>query len=164
MTLFDICQWIQDTAIGTSIRESIYTFPIIETIHVLGLAVSVGILVFLDLRLVGAGFVHALPSQIMNQLKTWYLTGFVIMFISGILLFWSEAAKCYTSDTFRMKVLFLFLAGVNALFFEIKYVPQYSKWESSGPFPTGAKAVGWISIVCWMGVIGYGRWTAYGMK
>ena len=55
-------------------------------------------------------------------------------------------------------------AGVNALFYELKYVPQYSKWESSGPFPAGAKAVGWISIVCWLGVIGYGRWTAYGMK
>jgi uncharacterized protein DUF6644 len=164
MTLFEICQAIQDTTIGTAIRESIWTFPAIETVHVLGLAVSVGILVLLDLRLVGAGFRHALPSQIMGELKTWYLTGFVAMFISGILLFWSEAAKCYTSPTFRMKILFLTLAGINAAFFEMKYVPKYSKWESSGPFPAGAKVVGWISIICWLGVIGYGRWTAYGMK
>ena len=70
MTLFEICQAIQDTAIGTAIRESIWTFPAIETVHVLGLAISVGILVLLDLRLVGAGFRHALPSQIMGQLKT----------------------------------------------------------------------------------------------
>ena len=164
MTLLEICQTIQDSAIGTAIRESIWTFPAIETVHVIGLAVSVGILVLLDIRLVGAGFRHALPSQIMNQLKTWYLTGFIIMFTSGIFLFWSEAAKCYTSDTFRMKILFLVLAGVNAAFFEVKYVPKYSKWESAGPFPLGAKLVGWCSIICWLGVIGYGRWTAYGMK
>jgi hypothetical protein len=164
MTLFQICQAIQDTAIGTNIRESIWTFPAIETVHVLGLAVSVGILVLLDLRLIGAGFRHALPSQIMRQLKTWYLTGFAAMFISGILLFWSEAAKCYTSPTFRIKILFLALAGLNAAFFEVKYVPRFSKWENPGAAPTGAKMVGWCSIICWLGVIGFGRWTAYGMK
>jgi len=164
MTLLQICQAIQDTEIGTSIRESIWTFPLIETVHVLGLAISVGILVLLDLRLVGAGFRHALPSQIMRQLKSWYMTGFVAMFASGILLFWSEAAKCYTSTTFRIKILFLLLAGINALFFEVKYVPRFSKWESEGSAPAGAKMVGWISLICWLGVIGFGRWTAYGMK
>jgi len=164
MTLLEICQAIQDSAIGTNIRESIWTFPAIETVHVLGLAVSVGILVLLDLRLIGAGFRHALPSQIMHQLKTWYLLGFGAMFASGILLFWSEAAKCYNSTTFRIKILFLFLAGLNAAFFEVKYVPTFSKWEIQGAVPAGAKLVGWCSIVCWLGVIGFGRWTAYGMK
>jgi len=164
MTLLEICQAIQDTAIGTNIRESIWTFPAIETVHVLGLAVSVGILVLLDLRLVGAGFRHALPSQIMHQLKTWYLVGFAAMFVSGILLFWCEAAKCYTSPTFRIKILFLALAGLNAAFFEVKYVPSFSKWENLGAVPAGAKMVGWCSIICWLGVIGFGRWTAYGMK
>ena len=45
------------------------------------------------------------------------------MFSSGALLFWSEAEKCYRSPTFRIKLMFLALAGLNALFFEIKYVP-----------------------------------------
>ena len=164
MTLFQICQAIQNTESSTSIRESIWTFPAIETVHVLGLAVSVGILVLLDLRLVGAGFRHALPSQIMRQLKTWYLAGFTAMFASGLLLFWSEAAKCYNSTTFRIKIIFLLLAGLNAAFFEVKYVPKFSKWENDGATPTGARMVGWCSLICWLGVIGFGRWTAYGLK
>ncbi len=164
MSLYEICQALQDSAVGTSIRESIWTFPIIETVHVLGLAVSVGILVMLDLRLVGAGMRHIPASDIMHKLKRWYLLGFTAMFASGALLFWSEAEKCYRSPTFRIKLIFLALAGLNALFFEIKYVPSMKSWESSGVTPSGARAVGWISLICWMGVVGFGRWTAYGMK
>ncbi len=93
MSLYEICQALQDSAIGTSIRESIWTFPIIETVHVLGLAVSVGILVMLDLRLVGAGMRHIPASDIMHKLKRWYLAGFTAMFASGALLFWSGGRK-----------------------------------------------------------------------
>ena len=69
MSLYEICQALQDSAVGTSIRESIWTFPIIETVHVLGLAVSVGILLMLDLRLVGVGMRHISASDIMHKLK-----------------------------------------------------------------------------------------------
>ena len=164
MTLLELCQALQDTAIGTSIRESIWTFPIIETVHVIGLAVSVGIIMMLDLRLIGAGVRSARPSEIMDQLKPWYLGGFMTMMASGVLLFWSEAAKCYGSVTFRWKILFLVLAGLNAAFYEVKYKPQLEKIASTGQTPGGAKLVGWCSLVCWLAVIGFGRWTAYGMK
>jgi hypothetical protein len=164
MTLPEICQAIQDSAIGTNIRESTWTFPVIETIHVLGLGISVGILVTLDLRLIGAGMRHISPSQIMKQLKLWYLTGFAAMMISGVFLFWSEAAHAYRSPTFRIKILFLILAGINAAYYEVKYVPISAAWDESGVIPKGAKMVGWVSLICWLGVIGFGRWTAYGMK
>jgi len=164
MTLYAICQALQDSAFGTSIRESIWTFPLIETVHVLGLAVSVGILVMLDLRLVGAGIRHIPAADIMHKLKRWYLAGFAAMFLSGGLLFWSEAEKCYRSQTFRVKLIFLALAGANALFFELKYVPTMRDWDTTGMTPRGARMVGWASLICWLGVIGFGRWTAYGMK
>ena len=163
MTLYGICQLLQDSDFGTNIRESTYTFPIIETVHVLGLSVSVGILAILDLRLVGAG-IHIPAADLMHKLKRWYLTGFAAMICSGVLLFWSEAEKCYRSKTFRAKLIFLALAGLNALFFEIKYVPTMKSWDTTGITPTGAKLVGWASLICWLGVIGFGRWTAYGMK
>ena len=164
MTLVEICQAIQDSAIGTSIRESVWTFPVIETVHVLGLGISVGIIVMLDLCLVGAGIRHLSPSQIMKQLKAWYLGGFAAMIISGMLLFWSEAALAYRSPTFRIKICFLILAGINAAFYEVKYAPRSPEWDKSGNVPGGAKVVGWVSLICWLGVIGFGRWTAYGIR
>ena len=74
MSLYEICQALQDSAVGTSIRESIWTFPIIETVHVLGLAVSVGILVMLDLRLVGAGISVYGLQEIRASLEDWFLS------------------------------------------------------------------------------------------
>ncbi len=164
MSLYGICQTLQASAFGTYIRESVWTFPAVETVHVLGLAVSVGIVIMLDLRLVGAGIGHIPPSDLMQRLKHWYLTGFAAMFLSGALLFWSEAERVYQSPTFRVKLIFLALAGLNALFFEIKYVPTMKTWETTGITPSGAKIVGWFSLICWLGVVGFGRWTAYGMK
>jgi hypothetical protein len=100
----------------------------------------------------------------MKQLKLWYMIGFAAMMISGVFLFWSEAARAYRSDTFRIKILFLVLAGINAAFYEVKYVPIAATWDKTGVIPTGARMVGWVSLICWLGVIGFGRWTAYGMK
>lgn len=164
MSPLSICQAIQDSSIGLSIRESVWVFPAIETVHVLSLAFSVGTILMLDLRLIGAGMRHAQVSHIVKGLKRWYLTGFALMLASGALLFWSEAAKCYMSGPFRFKMLFLLLAGVNALIFEVRFAPTMNEWGAKARMPSGARALGWCSLLCWVGVIALGRWTAYGMK
>ena len=162
MSLFEICQVIQGSGIGTAIRESTWVFPIIETTHVLGAALSVGLILCLDLRLTGMGMRRIPADQLMHRLKPWYLSGFVVMMMSGSLLFWSEAAKLYNSFTFRMKLVFLVLAALNALIFEIAYTPRIAGFESEGT-PGGAVVAGWCSLAFWAAVIGFGRWTAYGL-
>src|SRR5881394_4063388 len=114
-----IIQWMQNSDIGTGIRESIWAFPIIETTHVLALAISVGVLIWFDLRLMGWGMKHQPVSQVHRQVMPTATIGFIIMTISGILLFWSEAEKCYLSTFFRAKVVFLILATINAAVFEL---------------------------------------------
>ena len=149
MSIADWCQAIQASQIGTSIRESALVFPLIETAHVIGLALSVGIIIMLDLRLVGAGLLQASPRQVMTQLKPWYLTGFAGMFLSGALLFWSEAFSCYQSPSFRWKIAFLCLAGLNAAVFEVVYRPGMDAWgPSASSIPVGARLAGWCSLVC----------------
>src|SRR5437870_5987464 len=107
-----IIQWMQNSDIGTGIRESVWTFPVVETTHVLSLAASVGLLIWFDLRLLGKGMKHQPISHIHKQIMPYVMAGFIIEFITGFLLFWSEAEKCYLSGFFRAKVLFLFLAGI----------------------------------------------------
>lgn len=161
MTLFDICQWLHDSTLGTALRESRYMFPLVETTHVLGLAVSVGLILMTDLRLIGATLKREPVSDVTKQLRVWMLSGFAVMFLSGGLLFWSEAAKLYYSPTFRLKLLFLFLAGVNALVFETTIGRSVVDWRV---LPGRAKFAGWASLICWIGVILFGRWTAYGLN
>src|SRR6516165_2429928 len=88
--LLSLCRWLQDTSISTGIRESVWVFPIIETVHLLALAFSVGIILFVDLRLVGATMTDSSVSEVFGRLQPIAVKGFAINFLSGILLFWSE--------------------------------------------------------------------------
>ena len=88
MSILSTCQWLQDTYTGTSIRESIWVFPIIETIHVLALSISVGLLLVSDLRLMGYIMKRRPVSEVYEQIKPWMFTGFAIMTVTGIFLFW----------------------------------------------------------------------------
>ena len=76
MSIFELCQWLQNTAWGTGIRESTWVFPLIEGTHVLALALSVGTLMVMDLRLAGLIMRRAPVSAVSGQLKPWSTAGF----------------------------------------------------------------------------------------
>ena len=81
----------------------------------------------------------------MHRLKAWYITGFaVLMMITGGLLFWAEAEKLYRSPTFRWKLVFLVIAGLNAAYYEFKYVPKMDDWDGKTVLPSGAKLAGMV--------------------
>jgi len=158
-----IIQWMQNSDIGTGIRESIWLFPIVEATHVLALAFSVGVLVWFDLRLMGWGMKHQPISQVHKQMMPLAFVGFVVMFITGVLLFWSEAEKCYLSGFFRAKVVFLVLAGLNAGFFELSTKKTIEDWDKYPIPPVKARMAGLISIISWTAVIIAERATAYNL-
>jgi len=158
-----IIHWMQNSDIGTGIRESIWLFPIVETTHVLALALSVGVLVWFDLRLMGWGMKHEPVSQIHKQVMPFAFVGFAIMMLTGVLLFWSEAEKCYLSGFFRLKVLFLILAGLNAGIFELGTKKSIEDWDKYPVPPPKARMAGLISILSWTAVIIAGRATAYNL-
>ena len=161
MSISQLCQWLQDTPWGTGIRESTWVFPIIEGTHAIGIAFSVGILLIMDLRLAGVLLRREPVSQVSNQLMPWSLGGFVIMFITGILLFWSQAMKAYGSIFFRIKLVLLVLAAINALAFELTLRPNIVAWDTDEKPPFRARLAGILGIVLWAGVIAAGRTMAY---
>jgi heme/copper-type cytochrome/quinol oxidase subunit 4 len=163
MSLVDICQWIQNTEIGTSIRESIWVFPIIESTHVLALSLSVGTLLWMDLRLTGLGMKNQPVSKVTRSLLPWSLIGFIIMFITGILLFWCQALKAYNSIFFRIKVVLLLAAGINALVYHTTVFLRMDEWDKAPVPPLGARVAGWCSMIFWMGIIVAGRTMAYNL-
>lgn len=161
MSLHDFCFWLQNTAWGTAIRESTLLFPVIETAHVLGLSLSVGTIALLDLRLLGLGLRREPVSQVMRQIMPWSLTGFAIMFITGALLFWSQAMKAYGSVFFRIKLLLLLFTAVNALVFQFTVYRSMASWDKAAVTPLAARISGVISLTLWIGVIAAGRTMAY---
>ena len=158
-----IIHWMQNSDIGTGIRESIWTFPAVEATHVLALAISVGILLWFDLRLMGWGMKHQPISKVHKQLMPYAFFGFVVMFVTGILLFWSEPEKCYLSGFFRAKMVFLLLAAVNAVYFELSTKKTIQEWDKYPVPPLKARMAGLVSIISWTAVIVAGRATAYNL-
>ncbi len=98
---------LDKSAIGTAIRESSLLFPVIEGVHVLALALSVGLILITDLRLVGVVMRKRPVSEVWEQFFPWMMAGFAVMFTTGFLLFWSHAMAAYNSMAFRVKLLLL---------------------------------------------------------
>jgi hypothetical protein len=161
MSLLDVCQAIQNSAIGTSIRQSELVFPLIETAHVLALGLSVGTIMWFDLRLLGVSMRADPVSQVFGELKGWMLAGFAIMLTTGSLMFWALAADLYASRYFRIKLVLLVLAGLNILLYHATIDRRRYEWDLDPTPPLQARAAGFVSLLLWLGVIAAGRLTAY---
>lgn len=161
MSLFEWCQWLQHTRFATAISESDYLFPLIEGSHILALPLSVGMIVILDLRLLGIAFCDGPAGKLVLNLLRWSKFGFAVMFLTGGLLLITQAGKAYGNTFFRAKVIFLLLLGINAAVYQKLFFPKMAQWDSARGVPAGAKFCGGFSPVLWIGVIVCGRTMAY---
>jgi hypothetical protein len=161
MSLLEICEWIQNTQSSTAIRESLWVFPIIEGSHVLALGLSVGTVLWFDLRLMGVAMRQHTVSEAFEHVRKWMLLGFTIMFVTGGLLFWSLAERCYVSGYFLLKLILLALAGINVAVYHFTIDRTRDQWGKAPMPPMAARLAGFISIVLWAGVIAAGRIMAY---
>jgi hypothetical protein len=155
------CQWLYESEIGTGIRESVWVFPIVEGTHLLGIALSVGLLCWFDLRLLGLALRDEPVPKVWKQVMPFAFIGFVLMFISGLLLFWAEALTAYRSVHFWIKLALLLLAGVNALSFEATAHRNMAEWDKTPVPPLRARMTGAISLILWTAIIVTGRTMAY---
>jgi hypothetical protein len=158
------CQWLYDSSVGTGILESIWVFPIIETIHVLGIALLVGTVAILDLRLLGLALKREPVSDVASAVLPLTWAGFAVMFVSGFLLFWSEAAKSYANPAFRLKLLLLLLVGLNPLIFHFTIYRSVGDWNARVVTPLQARLAAVFSLTLWGGIVCAGRAIAYFQK
>ena len=159
MPLVEWLHALEQTRISEVVRES--AFPYIEGTHVLGLSLSVGMIAWVDLRLLGATMRSRPVSEVYDSVKGWMLAGFCVMFVTGALLFVAHATKAYESVFFRTKIALLLLAGVNALVFHRTVNRRSTSWHDAPVPPTAARLAGLASLVLWLSVIAAGRLFAY---
>jgi uncharacterized protein DUF6644 len=157
----ELCQWIYQSPIGVGIRESALLFPVIEGVHLLGIGLSVGLLCWFDLRLLGLVMTREPISKVWKRVMPSAFAGFALMFVTGGLLFWAEAATAYNSVHFWIKMALILLAGVNAGYFELSTHKHMSEWDNEVVPPMRARLAGLTSLVLWTAVIVTGRTMAY---
>ena len=155
MSVSEWLQALEGSRIGEVVRES--AFPYVEGTHVLGLALSVGTVVWFDLRLLGATMRTRPVSEVFGSLKGWMLAGFALMALTGALLFTAHATKAYANPYFRTKMALLLLAGLNVGVFHLTIDRRRAEWNTAPIPPPGARAAGFVSLLVWFSVIAAGR-------
>jgi hypothetical protein len=161
VSILSVCQWLQSLPWASGIKESTWQFPVIESIHSLSLAVMLWPAAILDLRLLGLVMRRRPVSSVAEQFLPWVWVGFAAMVSSGAVLFASEAVKCYNSPFFRVKVVLIGVAGLNALIFHKTVFGDVASWDGDRSAPWRAKMAGGCSLAVWIGVVAMGRALAY---
>jgi len=125
------------------------------------MAALVGTISVLDLRLLGWAARQRQVSQLATKLIPWAWAGFCVQVVTGVLLFSSEAVKIYGNPAFRLKMLLLLLAGVQALIFQTTVSQRLPVWDQRPSLPLAAKFIGLSSILLWIGIVAAGRFIGF---
>ncbi len=161
MSLLAFCEWLAATEGSIALHESMYMYPIVESSHVLALTLFVGFAVILDLRLLGLILKQVPVSQVADRLLPWTIGGFIVMNVTGVLLFYAIPIRTYQSIFFRAKVIFLVLAALNVWFFHARIYQRIAEWDHAIITPRAARRAGLASLVLWGAIIVAGRMIAY---
>ncbi len=157
MDLLPVFEWLEGTAIGTAVRESLWLFPVIEAVHLLALALLGGTILVVDLRLLGFGLRSQPAAALAANTHPWLVGALATMIATGIPMLLSEAIKCYYSPPFWYKMLFLVLATLYT--FTVRKRVAAADAIKVGPVWGRLTAV--VSLGLWFCVGFSGRWIAF---
>ena len=136
-------------------------YPLVESTHVLTLCLFVGMSVMLDLRLLGLTLRRVAVSEVTGRLLPWMMAGFVVMTVTGVMLFYAIPIRSYQSVFFRLKMITLVLAGLNAWVFHVTVHRQVATWDFDRVAPARARFAGAASLLLWAVIVVTGRMIAY---
>jgi len=154
--LLPLFQWCEHSAIGEAIRNSLWLFPLIEAFHLVGLGVTAGAVLLVDLRLLGLGLRRYPVSQLAKDAEPWLMGSLTLMFASGFPLFLSEATKCYYSFAFWVKMTSLLLVVIFTFTLRRRVV-----MADASLAPVWGKLAAMVSLALWAGVGWGGRWIGF---
>jgi hypothetical protein len=158
---YDLLDWLYNTSYAEMMRDSLWGYPIGETVHLLGITLLFGSILLADLRFIGVGRhigAGALTSGYLLR-ATWI--GFALIVLSGLSLFAAYAIDTINSPIFVAKMVLIAVAGVNMLFFTFRVTSGMHLWESDVTPPTAARVSAGLSIALWTLTIFAGRLIAY---
>lgn len=155
--MLSIFQAIEFSTIGQALKNSSWAFAVIESIHLLALAVIGGAVLIVDLRLLGFGLRRQAVVDVARDAQPVLVWGLVVMITTGLALFVSEAIKCYYSTPFWVKMTSLSLA----LLFTFTIKRRVTLTERSTASPAMLRLVALVSLALWFGVGAGGRWIGF---
>jgi len=158
LLLLHFCQWCNNSWFGHAIRDSTWLFPFVEIFHLIGLGILGGTVLILNFRLMRLAFRNESTPELAAELRPWMLGSLLVMFVSGFLLFSTEAVKMYGNWGFQLKMLFLLLAILYTFTIHrrVTLADDGHRFGSAVRIPVAI-----VSILLWSGVGLGGRALGY---
>ena len=151
---------IEGSALGQAMRQWLWLYPSVEIVHLCGIALLVGSIAVLDLRLLG--FSRNLSARTLAaHTLPWSIGSFALIVPSGLAMFVAHAGDLIASPVFVLKVCLIMAAGVNAAVFHAGVFRGAARWDVDVMPPAAARAAAALSLLLWISVIACGRLLAY---
>jgi len=155
--MLDLLTWIDATPLAEEIRVSLWLFPALEIAHVAAIALVLGSLARVDLRLVGLASRNRSITEISSEMLPWTWVGFVLATVFGVLLFVGQPLRYVEVAFFDAKIILILLAGLNMLAFEYLTRRGVGRWDRAPTPPLQVRVAGALSLAFWISVVICGR-------
>ncbi len=158
--LNEFWQWLEYLPIAGEIGAT-WWFPFMESLHVLSLAIMLGAILMVDLRILGLAALRYSITQMNRELVPWSAGAFLIANATGLAMFITRASSHVQNPAFQIKMGLLLLAGVNIAFFHFRVMRNIAAWNSDARPPFAARVSAASSLFLWCSVTLAGRWVGH---
>jgi hypothetical protein len=151
---------IEASALGQAMRQWLWLYPSVEIVHITGIALLVGSIAILDLRLLGLS--RTVPvRRLAAHILPWSIASFALIVPSGLAMFVAHANDLMSNPVFAGKFCLILLAGANAGILHAGVFRGAEQWDVDVMPPLAARAAAAASLLLWISVIACGRLLAY---
>lgn len=157
MDFTPLLESLQYSSLAEWVNTGGATYPIIESLHVIAIAMVFGTIMVVDLRLLGLASHNRPFTRVAKDLLHLTWIGFCVAVVTGILLFLPNATSIAINTSFQVKMVLLLLAGINMFVFEFVTARSVEAWDTTFPPPNAARVAGLFSLALWTGIIVFGR-------
>jgi Family of unknown function (DUF6644) len=152
--------WLEASEVAIAMRQWLWLYPTVEIVHIFGFVILVGSTAMFDLRLLGFSRQLAVTDMARHLLR-WARASLLLVVPSGVLMFTAHATEMAENPAFRLKLVLIALAALNAAMFHRGPFKSVSVWNQTTAIPSAAKVAAILSLALWVGVIACGRLLAY---
>ena len=160
MDITELLAALEHSGLAIAMRQSLWLYPAVEIVHIVGFVVLVGAVALFDLRLLGLSTSTSVRA-LERHLLPWAWIALLAIVPSGVAMFAAHATEVAANPAFRIKLILLAAAAVNATLFHHGVFRSVMTWDQHRPTPAAAKTSAAVSLAIWLGVISCGRLIAY---
>jgi hypothetical protein len=159
--MLEFTQWLQATEFFTYLRASAWTYPIILTLHMVGIAMFGGMVMLGNLRMLGVAMRDHPISDFIDRLRILKRLGLLLLVTCGVLLAGSKAEEYYYNNFFRVKMSLLLAIAIHSLVFRRTVYTKATELDKAAVLPSRVKLAAGLSLLLWIGVVICGRGIGY---